>query len=320
AAIVVFASTNPYLLLETEKVAEDFEYQSYWVREGLPGIQMDFGWRWLFLFALRYGAGLGVCAFALVGAWALLKRQNPTGAQSPNASLFAKLHSYFSGRETFWCCLVIVVLMSIPLLRSKLLFFRYVLLFMPVLCAFAAVGVDEMARRVPAAWRSSMLLGGVAVCILDPAIRISRTGFLLSELDTRTEAKQWIEEHIPPNTPLGSHSTYYYGKPQLAYGYSFPDARLAECGSNPNECLEWVIIDEHPVRMFSPELTPEEKSALATRYDRVYDVHPVREGGYRTGLYDPSDAFYVPIASGADVIRPGTTLSIYRRKGGVGTR
>jgi len=296
-AIGAFAAANPYLFLEHEQVAEDFAYQANWVENGLPGIQMEYGVRWLFPFAIRYALGIPIALLAAARAIRVFRRA--LGKRRNASELMLVLF---------------LVVCFVPLLRSHLLFFRYVMTLLPALVILAATELTTLAESLLArrCGTAVFLLGTLA--IVDPAVRILNTDILLAREDTRNHALAWIESSVPRGATLASHSDYFYAKPQLTAGYSYARVDLGACGAGQAPCPEWVLIDVHPIVMFSPPLNSEMEVTLATKYQLVFEETPFTRDGRRTGLYDPSDAFYVPIAQGGGVVRPGPIIRIYRRK------
>lgn len=294
--IAAFAETSPYFFLDFETAKKNFAFQQSFVTGGLPGLEMELGWRWVFLFALPYGAGPGACVAALFGCIVGLIRSVRERRIHP-ALLLAALAA------AQWTALS----------QSHLLFFRYILLSMLAIIPLAAWGIAELARcrnRLFAAASVLLFLWSTG----EPLLRIIGTDRVMSAPDTRNAVLAWIKTHIEPGEAIAVHSSYYYGKPELPRGYRYVPFTSLERTGVPLPAPKWIIIDEHPITMFSPRLTEGQRAFLETRAEPVWHAAPAANLAGSSSLFDPSDAFYVPIAGFGGFTRAGTALTIYRVK------
>jgi hypothetical protein len=93
-------------------------------------------------------------------------------------------------------------------------FARYALPLVPLLAVLAATGVvfaeKEMRRALPVLWKPQLVVPVVLLLILYPAVASVRHDYLLTQVDTRTLAKEWIDRQLP----AGSHIvTQWFGPP-----------------------------------------------------------------------------------------------------------
>ncbi len=82
---------------------------------------------------------------------------------------------------------------------SHLYYGRYVLPVLPGLCLLAALGLDELVRRVraPAAVSSAIAAVLALFLVFQPALASIHWDRRLARLDTRTSAAEWIEKNVP---------------------------------------------------------------------------------------------------------------------------
>ncbi len=80
----------------------------------------------------------------------------------------------------------------------------YVMPLTPFLCILAAVAVEACCSRLtlPQFWKT-VLTGSLAGALIFPSAASDiYHNYLLSQKDTRTSAKEWIETHIPPHSVI----------------------------------------------------------------------------------------------------------------------
>jgi hypothetical protein len=136
---------------------------------------------------------------------------------------------------------------------------------------------------------------------------------LLSQTDTRTLARVWIEAHIALGSSIAcTQSTTPYGKPQLPDNYRiapFEDIDILRAKG-----IHWVLSDSFPpLAYYSEGPSSIEFSKLNSRAELMFDVNPIRA---RTPVpvFDPADAFYVPLRRASSMTRPGPRIRIWRVK------
>jgi len=186
-------------------------------------------------------------------------------------------------------------------------------LLVPALSVLAVLSLYKLAARIktPGLRRVTVVVL-LLLCCGEPALRAIRLDHLLVQKDSRELARTWIESSIPPGAAIGSVTRYVYGKPELREGRHYVLPASAQAPIAPE--VEWVLIDEHPIDIFSPPISKGRLDHLRSWGEKVYEVSPFR-GMEMNGVYDISDAFYAPLSGFDGVERPGTRISIYRVAG-----
>src|SRR5690606_33357787 len=95
----------------------------------------------------------------------------------------------------------------------------------------------------------------LALCLTPSAIRDWKLNRLLARRDTRTIAREWIEQNVlrPAKIAATDHLTPY-GKPQLPPGYTLVE--MDDVASLRANGVRFVISDESPLRFYSRGPTP----------------------------------------------------------------
>jgi hypothetical protein len=168
--------------------------------------------------------------------------------------------------------------------------------------AWAVLAIRDRVRR-------PRLVAALVVLLLvaDPLYRDVRLDQLLSREDTRVTARRWLEAHVAPPGPIMARDSkaLRWGRPALedryeviAYGN-----RLAKRRAAP-----WALLAESPTGYipWAPEIRTvlEEVGTVAA----VFDPY----GPRARPVYDPHDAFFVPVAGFEGVRVPGPRITIYK--------
>ena len=172
----------------------------------------------------------------------------------------------------------------------------------------------EWAKKKKLRWLGVLV---VIVLVADPAVRIVEHNILITKQDTRLTSSTWLKERIPKNTGLLFPNPLIFGRPWASFRYpnrvSLPRKASIliwrEILSSPPAGLEVVIIDEHPLAYSSVD--PKVITLLDERADLVYHLDSARPGR-SPAVYDPYDAYYVPLAGFNRVKVPGPSIRIYR--------
>ena len=252
------------------------------------------GWIYHPTVSLPFGMGLGAYAMVIAGlVVAALKRTRADRA------LLAFVASYLlvvgASHEVFW---------------------RYVLPLLPALSMLAG----GLSRAIPHRLRAPAV--PIALALLLPSLWASlNTDRLLATADTRTQAAEWLMEHAPAGSAI--ESAYYvspfYDQAMVDYNRRYVDDRLAagflqgryttrfrltmddSVKDDTRTDADYVIAGSTPVGQRPPPQL-QGRPMLAT-------FTPGRNGA----VYDPIDAFYLPIWGFAGVQRPGPSIVIYGR-------
>ena len=296
---VLFALASPYTLLDAASFAREIKdgIMAPQFVDGfhlLPGLDPARGWLYHITFSLRYGMGwpLEILALAGVGygVWRMI------GGKVPERLIL----SFF---------LVFYLALSF----QKSCFIRYTTMLLPFLYLLGAV---LLARISPPRMGGGLLLGVVVLVVLEPAVRIIRLDGLLSRPDTRLTAGIWIRENISPESVVIFPQPMIFGRPAGYFHYphriTLPEnadaGALRDIISAPVAGKKYAIVSEHPLAY--SRLKPEMKKLLGEMSDSSHTITGDRVGS-AGAVYDPFDAFYVPLAGFRGVDTPGPTIRIY---------
>ena len=311
AAIVA----SPYFVLTPGRVIQD-AYEALYLagRQGFDGWQIDPAGGYIFyLKSLWWGLGVGLFVLCLSGiAWTVVKRQP-----------------------------VSLVLLSFPMLlylfmgQQNMFFARFILPAVPPLLVLAASAAGDLLEQI-ASWtdaRRSVAFESVALLIIvifvtaQPITSSIRHGYLLTQNDTRTLAKEWIEVNIlegvriavdwPHHGPslstlddpeADSNRTYDVW---LVGGHGLPDHSLEYYQAEGYEYLiassfiyNIPLVDEH---------RDAERQVFYTSLDEELEL--VQDFQPYEGDSEPMFTFeeiYGPAVSLWQRERPGPTLKIFR--------
>jgi hypothetical protein len=219
--------------------------------------------------------------------------------------------------------LVYLVLMG----STRHYFARYFLPMVPFLCFFAAWFTVTLLQRLrnPAVRRTAMVAASVAM-LAQPVVNSARFGWLLTQTDTRTIAKVWIEEHLPENARIAldwpTHgpplSTLEQPAPHSARTYDVTIVGGTGLADHPVEWyrengFDYVItssfISEIP--LVFPERNAQRQGFYAS-LDREFRL--IQEFNPGIGGRSPRfifDEIYGPAVSLWQRERPGPVLRIY---------
>ena len=180
---------SPYLLLKPGKVFQDVMGSIYtYGQQGFEGWQLDPAGGYLFyLKSLWWGLGIGLSVLAILGlASAFLRKPR----------IATVLASY-------------PVLLYLFMGEQQMYFARFILPAIPPLLVLCAHAVDTIVEkmtlryfRLNPAFLWFFLFGCAMLVSFQPSIDSLRYDFLLSQSDTRTIAKEWIEQTIPQGAKI----------------------------------------------------------------------------------------------------------------------
>ncbi len=293
-AAVVFFCATPYLFLDWPQTINDYTYQRGFFLYGVGNTLADYGWSWLLLRAMPDSFGIGLQVFLLAAMlWALVRPRPGT------LSLLTFLTVAFVGMT-----------------RSHYVFYRYLMIPFPAMALLGGLMASDLAqlaaRRLGERRATALAAGGLALLLTPCFIRDLQLNRLLSQTDTRTIARQWIEAHIPAGGAIAAtDNTTPYGKPQL---YTVRVVPFADAQVLKKEGVEYVMSDSiAPLAFYSRGPTPAEQALLDSQATLVFDANPLRSGA-PTPVFDAADAFYVPLRHITSMTRPGPRIRIWKLK------
>ena len=297
----VFFLSSPYTLLSAGSALRDIRSEIFAGQfvtgfHLLPEITTPRGWLYHPLFSLRWGLGLPLELIALPGAGYL-------GWRALRGARAERLLISF------------IIAFGLVLAFQRSCFIRYATVLLPVLGLAAAV---LLGRLLPPCLKRGWLLAGLgALLMLEPAVRIVRLNLLLSRADTRVSAGSWMVENIPPSSLLIFPQPLLWTRPDGHYLY--PNRAVLPPGSGREELRgllelpfpgeKWVITGEHPLAYAG--LDPGIREMLERGGGPARSFPALRDGG-RGAVFDPFDAFFVPLAGFPAVPAPGPEIRFYR--------
>jgi hypothetical protein len=181
-ALVVFAITNPYFLIDLSEAIDELRAQSYAASQEKPG-QVQENPFWFYVKTLTWGIGWGAIVAAGVGAIWEFRRDRTR----------AVLLALFP--------LILFVYLS---LDAERYFARWLLPAYPVLALFAGVAIAGLARSITArgAGRAALVALLIAVIMAQPIVANVRTGGVMRKADTRELARNFMLEELPSGTKI----------------------------------------------------------------------------------------------------------------------
>jgi len=290
--IGAFFCASPYVLLDWGQTVREFDFHKGLVLHGFGSAGL-FGWRWL-LPAMRDSFGLEM-ELLMVSAlvWVLIRPRPGTVA----ATAFVA--------TTF-----------VVLLLSKLLFYRYILIPFPAMALLAGVLVADLIEfasvRLGERLGTAIVAAGFSLLLMPSLVRDIRLDRLLKRTDTRILALRYIEQHEPCGTTIAEiNQLIPLGKVPLSSCY-----RVVPF-DNPDKLrannVRLVVSDSYPPLFYSPGPSTADLAILNTHAVLVFDADPLLTDA-PAPIYDPNDAFYVPLQHFSSVTRPGPHILIWQLK------
>jgi hypothetical protein len=162
-------------------------------------------------------------------------------------------------------------------------------------------------RTCARARRATLWIGALALLLsLEPAYRDLRFGRLLQQEDTRVSARRFLDLHAAPGARVlaPDSKAERWARPILEdrYRLSGYTQALARAGS-----AEWLVLAES--RTGYAPYRPAVHALVKGRGRLAATFDPFAPGAIP--LYDPHDAFFVPVAGFEGVNAPGPKISIY---------
>ena len=288
-----FLMASPYAVLDWHTFWVDLQFTMTHLGAG-HGVDLGKGWIYHPTTSLPYGVGWSIFVAGIAGVVPFV-RHYPRHAAIVGAFALALYASLGTGRTVF---------------------FRYVMPLVPIVCLLAAIAVRHLApwiagkSGVPSRVIVLVLAGGVAGPALVSCVWLD---VLLARQDTRVLAERWLAEHLRPEDSIYDGGTTFarLDVSRLQVHQWHWDPRTLSFGDPEGRTPDWLVLQESPLRQYAG--IPWELRRLAgERYSRVATFLATRSRA-RSAVYDHQDAFFLPLSNFRTVIRPGPTISIYRR-------
>jgi hypothetical protein len=280
AMLLGFIAGSPYMLVSRREFLMAMEIREWSYRDASFSTAVGFVHH--LLFSMRYSHGWPLLLLGLAGLLFLGWR----GA----------------GRITLVAYAVATYLAMGP---ARIVPMRYASSVAPCL----ALGAAWLLLALLARARRGPLLVGIAALVLslEPLYRDLRFGWLLGHEDTRVSARRFLDLHVAPGARLlaPDSKAERWGRPILEDRYRVtayqPD--LARPGA-----ADWLVLAESNTG-YAP-FRPDIHALMKTRGRLALSIDPYAPGG--APLYDPHDAFFVPVAGFEGVSAPGPRITIWQ--------
>lgn len=201
AAIMGYLLVSPYTLLESKEFWADFSENMQSARTGFQGLDLDpAGGAIFYLKSLIWGFGWPLFLLFLV----------------------AVLFALWRRRRVDLVLLVLPLLGFLYMQRQAMYFARWLTPFLPPMAVLAAeaahLGMKRLISLVKGYYpqlgegvslpsqklESLMIVGLVLLLTLPSTYMALRADNVFSQLDTRTEALQWVRQNIPPGSAIAA--------------------------------------------------------------------------------------------------------------------
>ena len=318
AAIGAFIIASPYTLLDYATFAQRFGGEYGHLQRGRG--ELGSGWWYYLSFCLRYNTGwLGMALAAAGTVWVVRER-----------------------RREGWVVLAGFIGYWLFMGSGKLVFVRYALPLMALQAVLAACVIGALPWR---RWRVVL----VVLALAEPCYGALRVAQLQGAVDTRAEARAWIERQLPAgaglanfggwagDVPLANFETLWlrlkhferdYGRQGVVAALDHLERgsgrkphywsmvhsgnRQFEKGSMDlvrDQSCAYVILHRHPLSY--SHIDSLFAARLATVGERVAHFAP-KGLAASDPQYDPIDAYYIPLADFGALRQAGPAIEIWR--------
>jgi hypothetical protein len=293
---LAFVAGTPYALLDYQEFVSGVREVGQHLGAG-HGLDLGIGWIYHLRATLRYGLGLPLLVASLIGmAWMFVERPRTASL------LFSFPIAYY-----------------IVAGGTRTVFFRYMIPIVPFLCLAAGYTVERVStivgRRMPTA-NSTIPPALVGLLIGVAAIDVVRLDLLLQRTDSRVLAAEWLLTHYSPATTVYQTGAFYghleYGRSPRFREATFPGGTFMLNGTPMTSPPDLLVVQSSPL-MYSAE-APVISEMAAREYERVAEFRAHDPARTASHVYDPIDAFYLPLRGFDGVERPGPNVTIYARR------
>jgi hypothetical protein len=293
-----FVLATPYALLDYRSFAAGVAFDFAHLSNG-HGADVGVGWIYHLTRSLPTGVSAPIFVAAILGTIPMVRRHGR--AALVVGAFCAAFYAAIANGHT--------------------VFFRYVLPLVPSICLSAAVAVRDAGEWLT---RRTRLSRGVIVGVVTAAIGVPALvnsvwlDVLLARTDTRVLAGRWLAAHVRPEESLydagGSYAqAYLVGVDVHRWSIETFDAASSSFRGADRHIPDWLVLPQSPLDMYT-SVAPGLRRLAGEQYELADSVRATREPA-EGGVYDPQDAFFLPVSGFSAVLRPGPTLLIYRRLG-----
>jgi hypothetical protein len=192
-------------------------------------------------------------------------------------------------------------------------FFRYTMALVPILCLSAAVFVRSCSDWLAPQLRlsSAVVAAILAAIVAGPSLlRDVEIDRLLARTDSRQLASDWLVPRLLPDDTLYDHGDVI----GLALGAAQFHDWLYDAGTGifpraDGRTPDWLVLYDSPLALY-PRADAALDALAQSKYTLVKQFKGA--GAAKDAIFDPQDAFFLPIAGFDGVERPGPDVRIYR--------
>ncbi len=302
AAIVGFLIGTPYALLDSETFlfkedARGFLWQLQNM-QGHLGAEAANGWWFHFSITLRRALGPALLGLVVLGI----------------------LLALYKHRRRDLLLLSFPVFYFLYVGSWTVVYGRYMIPILPMLCLLAASFVFFVVKKFK---KPNLVLGLLlGLALLQPAWEVVKSNRILNQTDTRTLAKEWIDENLPSQSKIAMDTIYGY----FLDPYYLPNLRKATGADDPEKgfyLLPWSKISEttphEDPQKFLADWQAEKVDYLIVSslvYGRYFSerTEEVRPGvkNVQTDYLWFDENFKLLKEVSPDGVRPGPTIKVYQ--------
>jgi hypothetical protein len=300
---------SPYFILTPGKVIQDV-YEALYLagQHGFHGWQIDPAGGYIFyLKSLTWGLGLGLLCLTLAGLAVAVLRHSAEDV----------------------VVLSLPVTMYILMGRQRMYFGRFILPMVPALLILGS-SLWEKIPTILLRGQRNVALGlaaGALVFTAQPLVSSLRSDYLLTQADTRTLAKQWIEQNIPEGAKVAldwrTHAPPLSTteQPRPASHREYDVLQVGETGLSEHSIawyeerdFDYLIASSFIYRIPLRDKTKNAArqqfyNSLDQKLDLVKQFRPCKDNQKSSFIFDE---LYGPAISLWERKRPGPTIKIYR--------
>ncbi len=200
---VTFAVLNPFALLDFPFFLKELSAEGAAHSGGTS-------WKHPLLYSALEGAGPLMLGFALAGLVSLLRPQGSLVSVRARIVMAVFFIGYYA-----------------VLVAGGQSYDRYILPLIPLIAFFASDAIFSLTESIQKPiLRNLMIAGLVSAALFQPLHKSILLGKLLTAGDTRTEAKSWIEKHIPEGEGIALSVPFY--SPRLSLSADVLKSKLQQ--------------------------------------------------------------------------------------------
>jgi dolichyl-phosphate-mannose-protein mannosyltransferase len=187
---------------------------------------------------------------------------------------------------------------------------RYMTPMMPAVAILEGGLVAALVRRAPPRLRGAVLAVATVLLVAQSLGASVAHDRIAAHTDTRVLAGEWIAANVPSGSRVAMLGTQIWGWGEPVVPRTLTVVRpKPEAATFEAEHVQYVVVHDHV--LFSSQVDPAAMAALAPRLRLLAEFDPFR-GPRADALFEPLDAYYIPMHGFGAVDRPGPRIRVYR--------